>query len=361
MRAGFRWYGDAYDSVTLDQIRQIPGTPTIVGVLDAKAAGEVWEEGEIQAYREHIEAHGLTFEVVESVNVHEDIKLGLPSRDRYIENFQKTIRNLGKQGVRVVCYNFMPAIDFVRTDLAYPLADGSTTMYYDHTRLEGLTPDQLVDSMFSKAGGFTLPGWEPKRLEKLRDTMNQYQGMTPDDLRKNFKYFLEAVIPTCEESGVRLAVHPDDPAWDVFGLPRLANSRDDYQKIVDMVDSPCNGITLCVGALGSDPSNDIPSIIRHFCKLGRVPFAHIRNIRFLGEKKFMETSHLSSEGSFDMYEIVRAFYESGFDGYFRPDHGRTIWGEVCRPGYGLYDRALGLMYILGLWEAIEKNSNCSRI
>lgn len=357
MKTAFRWYGEGSDSVSLSDIRQIPGRPVIVGVLDGKAAGEVWTEQEIGAYRRHIEDSGLRLEVIESVNIHEDIKLGAPARDQYIENFIKTIQNLGAQGIRVVCYNFMPAIDFVRTDLAWELEDGSKALYYDQKALEGMTPNQLVDATFQKSGGFTLPGWEPERLYKLKETMERYQGLTPDDLRKNYRYFLEAVIPACEQCDVRLAVHPDDPGWEIFGLPRLAHSMEDYQRIMDMVDSPYNGITLCTGSLGSNPGNNVPEMIRYFCKKDRVPFAHIRNIRFLGERTFAESGHLSAEGSLDICEILRAFYESGFDGYIRPDHGRTIWNEKCRPGYGLYDRALGLMYIMGIWEALEKGAS----
>lgn len=357
MKTAFRWYGEGNDSVTLDQIRQIPSCPTIVGVLDSKAAGEVWTPEEIRVYRENIEAHGLRVEVIESVNVHEDIKLGLPTRDEYIANFIKTIENLGKQGVQVVCYNFMPVIDFARTDWAKKMADGSTALYFDQKQLDKMTPSDLVSSTMETAAGFTLPGWEAGRLQKLKDTMKQYEGVTKDDLRRNYQYFLEAVIPTCEEFDVKLAVHPDDPGWEIFGLPRLAHTTEEYQKIMDMVDSPYNGITFCTGSLGSNPDNDIPAMIRHFCKQRRVPFAHVRNVKYLGDKEFIESGHLSSEGSLDMYEIIRAFYESGFDGYIRPDHGRDIWGEKCRPGYGLYDRALGLAYINGLWEAVEKNAN----
>lgn len=356
MKPAFRWYGKDADSVSLQEIRQIPGSPAIVGVLDDKAAGEVWLPEEIRQLRTYIESNGLKLEVIESVNIHEDIKLGCSTRGQYIENFQKTIQNLGEQGIKVVCYNFMPAIDFVRTDLAKILPDGSAALYFDQSELEGMTPAQLVDTTFQKAGGFTLPGWEPERLQHLKETMERYGDLSQDDMRRNYRYFLEAVIPTCEKYDVRLAVHPDDPAWEIFGLPRVAHSLNDFQKIMDMVDSPCNGITLCTGSLGSDPNNDVPALIRHFCKMGRVPFAHVRNVRFLGERKFVESGHLSAEGSLDMYEIMRAFYESGFDGYIRPDHGRTIWGEKCRPGYGLYDRALGLMYIQGIWETLEKSA-----
>ena len=354
MKPAFRWYGESFDSVPLDYIRQIPGRPTVVGVLDAKAAGEVWTEEEIKAYRENIEAHGLTLEVIESVNIHEDIKLGRPTRDKYIEAFKETIRNLGKQGVKVVCYNFMPVIDFTRTELAHPMDDGSTALYFDQAEL--VSPEKLVDTTFQESGGFTLPGWEPARMRQLAETMKLYQGVTKDDVRENYRYFLEKVIPTCEEADVRIACHPDDPAWDIFGLPRVAHCFEDYKKITEMVDSPYNGITLCTGSLGCDPNNDVPAMIRYFVSRDKVPFAHVRNVKFLGEKKFVESGHLTAEGSLDMYEIMKAFHDNHFTGYLRPDHGRTIWGEQCRPGYGLYDRALGLMYLEGIWEALERES-----
>jgi len=151
-----------------------------------------------------------------------------------------------------------------------------------------------------------------------------------------------------------MAIHPDDPAWPIFGLPRIAHSQEDFDRIVKLYDSPSNAICLCTGSLGSVPENDIPSIIRHFGEMGRIGCVHLRNIRFLGEREFRETSHLSADGSLDMYEIVKAVYETCPDTYMRPDHGRMIFGETGRPGYGLYDRALGIAYLNGLWEAIEK-------
>ena len=153
-----------------------------------------------------------------------------------------------------------------------------------------------------------------------------------------------------------MAVHPDDPAWPVFGIPRIAHTKEQMQAILDLVDSPSNCICLCTGSLGSDPKNDLPSIIRELNAKKRIACAHVRNIKFLGEKEFYESAHLTTEGSFDMFEIMKAFYDTGFDGYIRPDHGRMIWGETGRAGYGLYDRALGLTYINGLWESIEKMS-----
>ena len=354
MKMTFRWFGKDRDPITLQQIKQIPGMTGVMGLLDAKAAGEVWEEDEIAAYIKDINDADLECEVIESVNVHEDIKMGLPTRDGYIEAYKKTIENLAKYGVKVIVYNFMPVFDWLRTDLARLIEeDGSNSLYYDEAELAGMTPLEIVRKTAQDSNGFTLPGWEPERLAELETTLKQYESITEDKLRENYKYFLDAIIPTCESCGVSMACHPDDPAWPIFNLPRIAHSGEDYQKILDLNDSPCNGICLCSGSLGSNPANDIPAIIRRFGK--RIHCLHIRNVKYLGHHKFREASHLSREGDLDMYEIVKAMYESCPDAYVRPDHGRMIWGETGRPGYGLYDRALGAAYINGLWEAIEKN------
>ena len=183
-----------------------------------------------------------------------------------------------------------------------------------------------------------------------------YENIGPDDLRKNFKYFLDAVIPVCEEVGVRMACHPDDPAWPIFGLPRITHSQEDFDKMVQLHDSPANTLCLCTGSLGSNPENDIPAIIRHFGEMNRIGAMHVRNVKYLGYHHFREAAHLSSTGDLDLYEIVKAIYETCPDTYIRPDHGRMIWDEQGRPGYGLYDRALGAAYINGLWEAIDKES-----
>jgi mannonate dehydratase len=172
------------------------------------------------------------------------------------------------------------------------------------------------------------------------------------------KYFLDEIIPVCEECDVRMAMHPDDPPRPLFGLPRIYKNREDMLAIEQLHESKYNGFTICTGSLGENPANDVPAIIREFVAKDRAPFIHARNIKFMGnEGDFHESAHLSSEGSLDMYEIMKALYDTGFDGYIRPDHGRDIWGEEGRPGYGLYDRALGITYLNGLWEAIEKENN----
>ena len=357
MKMTFRWYGSDSDSITLKQIRQIPGMSGLMGVLDYKAAGEVWTEEEIKAYVDEVHAAGLECEVIESVNVHEDIKMGLPTRDKYIENYITTIRNLAKYGIKVIVYNFMPVFDWLRTDLAREIPeDGSNSLYFDEKELGDMTPVDLVRNTIDNCNGFTLPGWEPERLAELETTLEHYKSITPDMLRENYKYFLDAIIPVCEEVGIRMAVHPDDPAWPIFGLPRISHSQEDFDKIVALHDSPANALCLCTSSLGSNPENDIPNIIRHFGEKDRIACLHVRNVKYLGHRKFREAAHLSSEGDLDLFEIMKAIYDTCPDTYIRPDHGRMIWDEVGRPGYGLYDRALGAVYLNGLWEAINKMS-----
>lgn len=357
MKMTFRWYGSQSDSITLKQIRQIPGVSGLMGVLDYKAAGEVWAPEEIRAYMDEVHAAGLECEVIESVNVHEDIKMGLPTRDRYIENYCTTVRNLAQCGVKVIVYNFMPVFDWLRTDLARVIPeDGSNSLYFDEADLGDMGPMEIVRSTIENANGFTLPGWEPDRLAELETTLKRYESISPDDLRSNFKYFLDGVIPTCEACGVKLACHPDDPAWPIFGLPRITHSQEDFDRMVALHDSPCNTLCLCTGSLGSDPDNDIPAIIRHFGAMDRIGCLHVRNVKHLGPHRFREAAHLSSSGDLDLYGIMRAVHEVCPDTYIRPDHGRMIWDEVGRPGYGLYDRALGACYLNGLWEAIERSS-----
>lgn len=333
----------------------------VMGFLDYKAAGEVWTEDEIKVYVEQVHAAGLACEVIESVNVHEDIKMGIGNRDKYIENYITTIRNLAKYGVKVIVYNFMPVLDWMRTDLAREISeDGSNSLYFDEKDMGEMGALEIVRKTAEDAHGFSLPGWEPERLAELEKTLKQYEGMTPEILLGNYKYFLDKIIPVCEECDVSMACHPDDPGWPIFGLPRLAHSKEGLAKILQLNDSPRNSLCLCTGSLGSNPDNDVPSIIRTFGSKGRISCLHIRNIKHLGYRHFRESSHLSASGDLDMYEIVKAMYETCPNAYVRPDHGRMIWDEQGRPGYGLYDRALGATYINGLWEAIDKSARAQR-
>lgn len=355
MKMTFRWYGKNSDSIPLKYIKQIPNCSGIMGMIDDIPAGEIWPEDRIKEYIEDVNEHGLEVEVIESVNVHEDIKLGLPSRDKYIDNYITTIKNLSKYGIKVIVYNFMPVFDWLRTDLAREIPeDGSNSLYYDEEELKGMTPQKLVEKTLEDSADFTLPGWEPERLSELNEVIERYKKVDEEKLLMNYKYFLEKIIPVCEEVGIKMAVHPDDPAWPIFGLPRIAHNREQFDRIINLVDSPANSICLCTGSLGSNPENNIPEIIRYFGEKNKIACAHVRNVKFLGYRKFRESAHYSPSGDLDMFEIMKAFYDTEFTGYIRPDHGRMIWDEQGRAGYGLYDRALGLQYLTGIWEALEK-------
>ncbi len=348
----FRWFGSDKDTVTLEQIRQIPNVVGVVPALHNLPAGEAWELDDIMKMKAEIEKAGLTMECIESVNVHEDIKIGLPTRDEYIENYKTSIRNLAKAGVKVICYNFMPVFDWTRTDLAMNMGDGATCLSYDGVQIEGKSPEQMFKDIDDNSNGYAMPGWETERMPEIKELFEKYKNVTSDDLWNNLKYFLEAIMPVCEECDVKMAIHPDDPPWDIFGLPRIIKDRDSLKKLLEMVPSKYNGLTFCTGSLGASSKNDLPAMIREFGD--RIYFAHLRNVKVV-DNHFNETAHESNTGSLDMYEIVKALQDVGFDGYIRPDHGRMIWGEVARPGYGLYDRALGVAYLNGLLEAVKKN------
>lgn len=352
MQMTFRWFGSQKDTVTLEQIKQIPNVVGVVPALHYLPAGEAWSEEDVFKMKKEIEDAGLTMECIESVNVHEDIKIGLPTRDKYIENYKISIRNLAKAGVKVICYNFMPVFDWTRTDLAMNMGDGSTCLSYDGVQIEGKSPEDMFKEIDDNSNGYAMPGWETERMPEIKELFEKYKGVTADELWNNLKYFLEAIMPVCEECDVKMAIHPDDPPWDIFGLPRIIKDRDSLKKLLEIVPSKYNGITFCTGSLGASSKNDLPAMIREFGE--RIYFAHLRNVKVI-DNHFNETAHESNTGSLDMYEIVKALQDVGFDGYIRPDHGRMIWGEVARPGYGLYDRALGVAYINGLWEAVKKS------
>jgi len=348
MTLTLRWFGHGYDTVTLEQIRQIPGVTGIVTSLYGKQPGEVWDPAEIAAMLKEPAEAGLPVRAIESVNVHDAIKTAAPDRDQYIDRYITTLENLGRAGVDLVCYNFMAVFDWTRSDLARLRSDGSRAMAYDQKAIDLIDPADMSTAMNAQAKGYALAGWEPERLAHLTELFARYKGIDRDRLFANLKYFLERVMPVCERYGIRMAMHPDDPAWSVFGLPRIQTGLDDLLRLTRLVDTPLNGVTLCTGSLATNPANDIPAIVRAL--KGRVHFVHLRNIRRNAPGDFEESAHLSADGSLDMRAIVRALRETGFDGLIRPDHGRAIWGEKAMPGYGLYDRALGAAYIAGLWE-----------
>lgn len=353
MEMTLRWYGSQFDTVTLKQIRQIPGVKGVITTLYDTTPGEVWSREKIHALKEEVEASGLHISGIESVNVHEAIKAGTADRDLYIDHYIKSLRNLGKEDIHLVCYNFMPVFDWTRTELARKRADGSTVLAYTQEAVDQLDPEKMFSSIAGDMNGSIMPGWEPERMERVKDLFALYKEVDEEKLFGNLKYFLEKIMPVCDEYDIRMAIHPDDPAWSVFGLPRIIINKENILRMVKMVDNPHNGVTFCSGSYGTNLKNDLPDMI-HSLK-GRIFFAHVRNLKFNSPTDFEEAAHLSSDGSFDMYEIMKALYEIGFDGPIRPDHGRMIWDEVAMPGYGLYDRALGATYLNGLWEAIEKS------
>lgn len=341
MKMTFRWYGEK-DSIPLEYIKQIPNMSGVVTAVYDTPVGEVWEEEKIARLKSLCDKAGLEMEVIESVPVHEDIKLGKPSRDKLIANYAQTIRNLGKFGVKCICYNFMPVFDWLRTDLKRKNADGSTCLCYKHETLLSLDAKNLH-----------LPGWdESYSPEQLNGLLEEYKAVSHGQLFENLVYFLNGIMPACDETGINMAIHPDDPPWDMFGLPRIITCEESYDRLFAAVPNRHNGITFCTGSLGAGRFNDLPKMAAEYA--GRICFAHIRQLKYEGEKDFAEAGHLTKAGDLDIYNIVKALTSNGFDGYVRPDHGRNIWGEDGKPGYGLYDRALGAAYLNGLFEAIEK-------
>ena len=352
MKMTLRWYGSSYDTVTLEQIRQIPGVAGVITTLYDKQPGDLWTREEIHALREEVEAAGLKIEGIESVNVSDAIKTGSSGREKDIETYIECLRNLGKEDIHLVCYNFMPVFDWTRTELARKRPDGSTVLAYTQEAGDALDPEKMFASIAEDMNGTVMPGWEPERMAKVKELFALYQDIDNEKLFGNLVYFLERIMPVCREYDIRMAIHPDDPAWPVFGLPRIITCKENILRLMEAVDDVHNGVTFCSGSYGTDLKNDLPDMIRSL--KGRIHFAHVRNLTFHSADNFEEAAHLSSDGTFDMYEIVKALYDIGFEGPVRPDHGRMIWGEKAMPGYGLYDRALGAAYINGLWEAIDK-------
>lgn len=342
MKMTFRWYGPN-DSIPLSYIRQIPGMTGVVTAVYDVAPGHEWSNESIAAMRKMCADNGLEMEVIESVPVHEDIKLGRGKRDEYIEVYKTNIRRLAANGVKCICYNFMPVFDWVRTVLGHVNADGSVSLAYREEDILKLDPANL-----------SLPGWdESYTKDDLRSLLDAYSTVTHEQLFENYVYFLNKLVPVLEECDVNMAVHPDDPPWDLFGLPRIVSTEADLDRLFAAVPSKRNGLTFCTGSLGAGRP-DLVRLAAKYAKEGRIYFAHLRNIKYSGERDFAETGHLSAGGSLDMYGIVKALADNGFDGYVRPDHGRNVWGESGKPGYGLYDRAMGAAYLNGLFEAAEK-------
>lgn len=341
MRMTFRWFGPD-DPVPLEHIRQIPGVEGIVSSLHDVAPGVAWTRDGVEHAHGLIRAAGLRWDVVESIPVHEDVKLGRPERERWADAWCRSLEVVGAAGIPVVCYNFMPVFDWTRTELAMEMPDGSTALAYD---------DDALRRIDLSNGTGDLPGWAAAYgADALAALFNAWRQVDGERLWDHLAWFLERVVPVAESVGVRLAIHPDDPPWPIFGLPRIITDGAALQRVCSLVDSPVNGVTFCTGSLGADPANDLPAMVRALP--GRIHFAHCRNVLVTGERAFHEAPHPSRFGSVDMRAVLGALRETGFDGPMRPDHGRMIWGERGRPGYGLYDRALGATYLQGIWEGL---------
>lgn len=356
MQLSFRWYGEA-DPVTLEAIRQIPGVVGVVSALHDVPPGEAWTEDAVVSLRQRVEAAGLRLTCIESVPVPEAVKLGAPAREAATEAWCRSVGAVGAalsdgEHVPVVCYNFMPVFDWTRTDLRRRLGDGSEALAYVEAELAE------VEVALASGG---LPGWmDTHPPHELRRLFAAYSEVDDERMWDHLGWFLERAVPAAEAAGVRLALHPDDPPWPLLGLPRIVTSPEALARACGLVDSPANGVTFCTGSLGADPAL-APTLPEAAARLGgRIHFAHLRNVARLGadgSRDFTETAH--PDGDVDLLGVVRALAGAGFEGPLRPDHGRQIWSErdneAVRPGYGLYDRALGAAYLLGLWEAATRS------
>jgi mannonate dehydratase len=240
----------------------------------------------------------------------------------------------------------MPVFDWSRTQLDKVLGDGSTTLVYYKDQIAKMDPLK---------GELSLPGWDASYTkDQLAAIFAKYEKVDEETLWTNLEYFLKEIIPVAEECNVKMAIHPDDPPYHIFGLPRIITNEKNIDRFLKLVDSKYNGLTFCTGSLGSASFNDVVRMVDKYSRQERIHFMHVRNVKLLEDGSFEESAHFSPCGSLDIVEIMRVLYKNGFDGYVRPDHGRMIWGESGRPGYGLYDRALGAMYLTGIWETLEK-------
>lgn len=343
MKMTFRWYGDE-DPVTLDKIRQIPNMSGVVTAVYSVPVGDVWPMEEIERLKKECNDKGLAMEVIESVPVHEDIKLGRGNFQVYIDNYKENIRRLSKAGVKCICYNFMPVFDWTRSQLDKELEDGSNALVYYKDQVDKLDPRKLA-----------LPGWDASYTpEEMGELIDAYQAIGEEGLWKNLAYFISEIMPVAVACDVNMAIHPDDPCWPIFGIPRIITNEANLDRFLSLYDDPHHGLTLCSGSLGCATFNSIPALVRKYGAMKRIHFAHVRNVKILEDGSFEEAAHFSSCGSLDMVDLLKAYHEVGFTGYMRPDHGRMIWGETGKPGYGLYDRALGAMYLTGIWETLDK-------
>tara|TARA_B100000780_G_scaffold158545_1_gene110863 strand:- start:33 stop:1211 length:1179 start_codon:yes stop_codon:yes gene_type:complete len=392
MKESFRWYGPK-DSVSLDYIRQA-GAKNIVSALHDVPNGSVWKVGQIKDYRNYIKNKGLIWTVVESIPVHEDIKQRVGDFEKYIENYKTTILNLASSGIHTICYNFMPVLDWTRTDLYKPLGDGSTALAYETDALcafdlfvvkrKNANQDYSLKQIRSAQKYFTdldqesisiltnsiiagLPGSEEDyTIEEFNMRIEAYENITKETLRSNLIQFLEAIIPTAESCGIRMCIHPDDPPQPLFGIPRVVSNLDDLNRLFSAVPSLNNGLTFCTGSFGVLAENNL---LEMFTKhADRIHFLHLRSTQRDGKGNFFEANHL--EGDVDMYTMVKAALieenrrkskgRKDFEIPMRPDHGHQMLDDLNKktnPGYSAIGRLRGLAELRGLAIGIKRNEN----
>lgn len=382
MRETWRWFGPL-DAITLPQIVQT-GAAGIVTALHEIPYGEVWPQDTIAARRRVIEAAGLTWDVVESLPIHERIKKGEGDLSTLFANYRQSMANLAGEGVKTICYNFMPVLDWTRTDLAAPVANDGTCLRFSAPKMaafeihmlgrDAARDDYDADTVAAAGVWFQtsddaardkllasimsgLPGaFDRYDIPALRIMLATYDGIGRDELRQNYKRFLQEIIPTAQELGMRFCVHPDDPPRDILGLPRIVSDADDIAWIMDAYDAPENGLTLCSGSLGANPKNNVPAIAQTF--VDRIHFAHLRNVRKEPDGSFEEAEHLT--GDTDMVALIDELLEGQARNDviipFRPDHGHdllTDQGVQTQPGYPLIGRLRGLAELRGVIAALS--------
>lgn len=345
MQMTMRWFGPA-DPVPLWKLRQVPNLTGIVSALHDVPPGVPWTRPDVAALRAQVESAGLQLSVIESIPVHEDIKLGNAHRDGRIQAFISSLEAVAAEGIRVVCYNFMPVFDWTRTDLAMRLPDGSTTLTFRQADVDATPGDEPP----------ALPGWaEAYTVQELQALRAAYTDIDAAKLRANLAYFLQAVVPEAARLNVKLAIHPDDPPWPVLGLPRVVSTADDLEFLLSAAPDEHNGLTFCTGSLGAWSGHDLPAMVDRFAD--HIHFVHARNVRRIAERDFDEVAHISAHGNVQLAKTVMKLARLRPGVPIRPDHGRMIWGETGRPGYGLYDRALGATYLQGLIDAVEESAH----
>lgn len=383
MEKTWRWFGPK-DKITLDMLREI-GVEGIVTALHDVPNGQVWTKEQIMGLKNFISSFGLRWSVVESLPVSEEIKYAGPRRDTLIDNYIQSLDNLGECGVKTVCYNFMPVIDWVRTELEYPCLDGGTTLYFNYLdfayfdlrilerrgserdypseilqkvsqmEMSQSRRDRLIDTIIVKTQGFingNVAGEGQSPLEYFRSLLSLYDGVSKEDLRDNLKYFLKAIMPVCRKWGINMCIHPDDPPMKVFGLPRIAGNIEDLKWILSSVMDFHNGITFCAGSLSAGAHNNVVSMARQLAP--RTHFVHIRTCDLLPGGDFVEAKH--TEGRVPLVELVRIFEKEGRNLPMRVDHGRTILGDEDKgynPGYSFHGRMLALGQVDGMMAAVR--------